>query len=194
MVVHCLRWAAGDSTLAHSGVVDDKSMEAGINLSQWFGQETRRVYAMLGESDEDRTRRRLVELVRAKGGAMSPRDLIRSSRMFLKTTDAESSLEELVRLGYGRWEEVLPGAQGGRPTRRFTLVDCADVDETIPIPNEYEGFVNVNGVNGIDEQDADLRDVEEERRAICEIDGGRSAEEAEQEVVREETWNMLPLE
>jgi len=180
MVIHCLRWTAGDSMLAHFGVVDYTSMEAGINLSRWFGQETRRVYAMLGESDDDRDRRRLVELIRQKGGAVTPRELMRGSRMFPKTADAEAAIEELAKLGYGKWEDVPPGPQGGRPTRRFALVDGADVDETMPIPNECEGFVNVNGVNAVDEQDADLRDVDEERRAICEIDGGLSAEDAEQ--------------
>ena len=180
MVVHCLRWAAGDSTLAHSGVVDDKSMEAGITLSRWFGQETRRVYAILGENDVDRDRHRLVELIRHKGGTVTPRDLIRGSRMFQKTDDAEAALEELAKAGIGKWEYVPPGPKGGQPTRRFVLADSADADTTTPLPLKNEGFVNVNGVNGVEEQGADLQDAEQERQAIREIDRRLSAEDAEQ--------------
>jgi hypothetical protein len=179
IVVHCLRWAAGDSTLAHSGVVDDKSMEAGIALSQWFGQETRRVYATLGETDVDRDRRRLMELIRRKGGTLTSRELMRSSGTFQKAEDAEAALEELTKAGIGQWEYVPPGPKGGQPTRRFVLADRADADTTTPLPQKNEGFVNVNGVNGVDEQDADLRNAEQERKAICEIDGGLSAEDAE---------------
>ena len=34
--------------------VDEVSMAAGITLADWFGQEGRRVYGVLGESDEER--------------------------------------------------------------------------------------------------------------------------------------------
>jgi hypothetical protein len=56
---------------------DAASITAGVRLSRWFGHEARRVYAMLDESDEARERRRLGELIRRKGGSVTPRDLMR---------------------------------------------------------------------------------------------------------------------
>ena len=75
--MHFVRWAAGDRTLRTSDAVDEASIAAGVALSRWFGHEARRVYAMLAESDDDRDRRRLVDLIRGKGGSVTPRDLMR---------------------------------------------------------------------------------------------------------------------
>jgi len=92
LVVHFVRWAADDSTLLAPDAVDEVSMRAGIALARWFGHEARRVYAMLAESEEDRDRRRLVDLIRIKGGSVTPRDLIRSARLFKDTDEAKGAL------------------------------------------------------------------------------------------------------
>jgi hypothetical protein len=130
MVIHCLRWAAGDSTLAHSGVVDDKSMEAGIALSRWFGQETCRVYAILDETDVDRDHRELVELIQRHGGRMTAHELARYSRAHRPAEVAENALNGLVKAGLGRWEETNPTEHGGRPTSHFVLFQGVAVAET----------------------------------------------------------------
>ena len=41
-------------------------------LATWFKHEARRVYAMLGETDDDRDQRRLVEWIERKGGSTTP--------------------------------------------------------------------------------------------------------------------------
>jgi hypothetical protein len=130
MAVHCLRWAAGDTTLAHSGVVDDKSMEAGIMLSRWFGQETCRVYAILDETDVDQHHRELVELVQRHGGRMTVHDLVRYSRAHRPAEVAEAALNGLVKGGFGRWENADPTERGGRPTSHFMLSQGVSVAET----------------------------------------------------------------
>jgi len=135
LVVHFIRWAAGDPTLAGFDVVDEASIAAGVALSRWFGQETRRVYAILGETDVDRQRRGLVELVQRHVGAVTARDLMRSSRAYPASETAEHALDSLVQAGVGHWEDAGPTGQGGRPTRRFVLADAVAVAETPKAPD-----------------------------------------------------------
>jgi hypothetical protein len=73
LVIHYVRWAIDDPTLATVGEIDAKSIEAGASLSRWFGNEARRVYAILGESSEQRDQRRLIELIQRKGGSVTVR-------------------------------------------------------------------------------------------------------------------------
>ena len=96
-------------------------MKAGIRLARWFAAEARRVYAILDEDEDGREDRRLVELVRRKGGSMSGRELVQASRRFQNVADAEAALASLVDAGHGTW--VTPEQRGrGQPkARRFTL-------------------------------------------------------------------------
>ena len=150
LVVHLVRCAAGDSPPDNPDAVDEQSISAGVTLSQWFGQEARRVYAVLGESDEERDQRRLVELIQRKGGSVTPRQVMRTSRMFRTTDGAEEALDELASAGIGRWECVPTTANGGRPTRQLRLVDAVDVDKTPTNPEEQVGCVNVNATSEIE--------------------------------------------
>jgi hypothetical protein len=161
LVVHCMRAAAGDTTMRDPDMVDDISIRAGVTLSQWFGHEALRVYGILAESDEDHARRQLVELIRRKRGTATPRDLMRGSRRFTTSADAEAALSDLVAAGLGRWENPPAGPKGGRPSKRFVLLDpgsaddslaagaadTADADNTPADDPENEGFVNVNAVD-----------------------------------------------
>jgi len=130
LVVHCARWAADDPTLASADVVDAASMAAGIRLANWFKGEARRVYALLGESDDDRDRRRLIEWVSRRGGTVTVRDVQRGCRWLSAAGAAEAALGELVRSGAGRWVDVPTTHAGGRPTREFQPVDVVDSDTT----------------------------------------------------------------
>ncbi|MBP7937497.1 MAG: DUF3987 domain-containing protein, partial [Phycisphaerae bacterium] len=82
LVVHCVRWVAGDTTLQSPDAVDEVSIAAGVELSRWFGHEARRVYATLGESDEGRDRRHLVEWIERRGGRVSVRELTHGLRPY----------------------------------------------------------------------------------------------------------------
>ena len=212
LVVHFVRWATGDKILATPDAVDEASIAAGVELSRWFKREARRLYAMLGESEEDRQHRRLVELIRRKGGSATPRELMRSSRQYATSAQAEVALAELAKVGLGRWEDMPATAKGGRPTHRLTLVDCVDVDETPLNAKEEVGCVNVNGVNaaestrardraarlireargaGDHDRAVALRDTWRERVAVCEVEGGLPRAEAER--IAEKELNGLVL-
>ncbi len=189
LIVHCIRVAADDSTVVNRGCIDVDSVRSAVTLAEWFKNEIGRVYEVLRESDEDRDRRRLVELIQRKGGSVTPRDLMRSSRLFQTAEDAERALIDLASAGYGQLESIQPGPRGGRPTKRFRLVDAVDVDETPADVSATEGMVNVNGVNDASaeadrlirqvertdpDRAANLRDAWEERLAICSEDSGLS--------------------
>lgn len=140
LIVHLVRWAARDQTLDDPNMIDERSIEAGVQLSRWFGQEASRVYGILSESDEDRERRRLIEAIERKGGAVTVRDLSRSTRMFGDAEAAERALDELCKSEYGRWEDLPIGPTGGRPTRRFVLASCVDAAETLD-SGEFSGVL-----------------------------------------------------
>ena len=105
------------------------------------------------EGDESRERRQLVELIQRKGGTMTPRALMRSSRHWATATDSEAALEDLAKSGYGRWVIPPTSTKGGRPTRVFVLNGSADVDTTPTKPSKNSSCVNVDGVNAPSDDD-----------------------------------------
>lgn len=154
LVVHCVRQASGEA--ADPWRCDEVSMAAGIALAEWFGHEAKRVYGVLGESLEDRNRRRLVELVQAKGGRATVRKLCRSSRLYASAAEWEQALNELAEGGVGRWHNPKPGPAGGHPERVFMLLTQADagasvdmltVDGTASGDSASGGSVNCQHVN-----------------------------------------------
>ena len=121
LIFHCVREA-----MAESGpLIEERDAQNAIVLTRWFCRETRRIYAMLGETEQHRHRRELIELVRAKGGRVSVRELMRSSRWFASVEDWEQALNELVEAGLGRWDHPKPGAAGGHPIKVFVLLETA---------------------------------------------------------------------
>jgi hypothetical protein len=181
LIVHLVRWAADDPTLAATDAVDLVSMEAGISLAKWFGTEARRVYAILGESDEERDQRRLVELIQRKGGSATVRDLMRSARMFLDADVAEQALNELVKAGHGHWQAPPIGPAGGHPTQRFVLALGVDTDTTLD-SSTLSGVVSTSTVS----TGMDSSDEQEERAAILEYDGNLPRGAAEERAFRSE--------
>ena len=107
LVVHCARWAAGGA--ADGLELDAESMRAGVTLAEWFRHEARRVYALLDESDDARDRRHLAELIQARGGRITVRELMRCNcRRYPNAAAAEAALEGLVKSGLARWAEATP--------------------------------------------------------------------------------------
>jgi len=120
LIVHCVRVADGGPGL-DPFILDAASIEAGVRLVRWFGNEARRVYGLLHEDATEREHRELIELIERRGGAISVRELMRASRAYPQAEDAGAALDALVEAGLGRWETVEPGPQGGRPSRCFSL-------------------------------------------------------------------------
>ena len=146
LVVHLTRWAAHDPTLRDPARVDEASIAAGVVLARWFGEEARRVYAVLAESEGDRETRRMVELIRRKGGELSGRELVQASRRFSMVAEAEAALSGLVEAGKGSW--LTPEQDGpGRPkAKRFLLSPVYGV--------------NVNGKPASDTESGNTVDVD----------------------------------
>ncbi|MBS3734002.1 MAG: DUF3987 domain-containing protein, partial [Phycisphaerae bacterium] len=103
--------------------IDDAAVEAAETLVAWFAREAERVYSRLGEDDEEREQRELVETIRKHGGAITANELYHTSRQYSTTDEANGILHALVEDGLARWAYVPPGAKGGRPTQRCVLIE-----------------------------------------------------------------------
>jgi uncharacterized protein DUF3987 len=136
LVIHLVRCAVDDTTLVSQAAVDASSISVGVTLARWFGNEGRRIYGVLAETDEERDRRLLVELIQRRGGRITARDLAKASRRFADSDLAEQALMELVAGSAGHWESTGSGNLGGRPTRIFVLA----VGETTIQSGENQGF------------------------------------------------------
>lgn len=119
LVHYLVRAATGDDV---PDGIDAVSIAAGVKLSRWFAREARRVYAMLAEDDDARQRRQWVELIQRKGGSVTVRDWQRTRSHRTKGA-AEAELAQLVSANLGRWTDPAPGPKGGRPSKRFVLIE-----------------------------------------------------------------------
>lgn len=147
LVVHFARWAAGDSTLRDAGTVDQWSINAGIRLSRWFGNEVRRIYAMLDENKEETEQRRLVEWIEQKGGVVTAREVQQGHRQYQTAADTELALGKLIEAGLGSWKPTSTTSKGGRPSRMFRLLEPSTVYDALPVTKENEGCVDVDDVD-----------------------------------------------
>ena len=122
LIVHAVRVAVGDAT---DDDVDAESMDRALRLVEWHKHETRRVYSILGQTDEEAAERqaddRLAAWIDRHGGTTTARDLISRCRWIATSDDAEAALRRLVAAGRGEWRDRPPSERGGRPTRDFVL-------------------------------------------------------------------------
>ena len=115
----CVEMVAGDDTVAYISADD---MRRAIAVAEWFKIEGRRVYAVLGENEEQRAHRQLIEWIERRGGVVTVRDVTHSLQQYRGRTDeAKAELDALVRAGDGCWTHPAPGPKGGRPSPRFVL-------------------------------------------------------------------------
>jgi hypothetical protein len=119
LVLHLGRVAGGEP--AGADVIDGESMRRGIELANWFRREAERTYARLAEGDDDREARQLLDIVSRKGGSISGRELVQSSRKFKTVKDAEAALSRLVDAGQGQWVYLPQCGPGAPKARRFVL-------------------------------------------------------------------------
>ena len=126
----CIEAVASGSDLA---CISEQAMRQAIAVVEWFKAEGRRVYAMLGQSENMRTRRRVIEWIERRGGRVTVRDLTHDLSQYHGRTDAaEAELNALVKAGCGAWERPQPGPKGGRPSRRFVLTANDTTTKTPP--------------------------------------------------------------
>ncbi len=135
LIIHEVRLAAGEAV--DPDFVDAVSMDRAIRLVEWQKYETRRVYALLAESEIERAVRqaddRLAAFVIAHGGRVAVRDVIAGVRSIADADAAEEALQRLVDAGRGRWDTKPTTDQGGRPGRLFVLtLEAASAQPTKP--------------------------------------------------------------
>lgn len=137
LVIHETRLASGEAIVAD--MVNGDTMARAIRLTGFFKHETRRLYAMLVETDEERSVRqaddRLVTWIVRHGGTASARDVLGGCHRWLATSEeVEVALKRLVDAGRGHWLDKPAGERGGRPTRLFVLDQPAAVEEAKNTP------------------------------------------------------------
>ena len=120
--------------------IGEESVKAGIMLADWFANESRRVYASLSETPDERSLRTLRDLVVRKGGSVTPREIQRANdRRYRTSEEAQAALMRLQEAGLGEISIDSP-TTGGHSSLRFTLFDarrptCPTVDSSTPSPN-----------------------------------------------------------
>jgi hypothetical protein len=129
LVVHCVSHS-GDDPRAKPAHLESSSMQAGIILSRWFAHEARRLYGLLAETEEDRERRELVELIRRCEGRITPRKLAQSNRRYKPPGEAESALDMLAEARVGLWEIVPSRTNKARVFVLSTPSTSTDSSET----------------------------------------------------------------
>lgn len=185
-VVTCV--AQGIAPLGHTqdefSHVTEPSMQAGIGLARWFRGETERIYALFGESDDQKALRQLADWIAAHDGQTTASAVHKSNRSrYPSVEDAEAMLDALAEAGLGCWQEPGEQTRRGRPTRHFVLTpkprnsaseDEGDDDltpniETLPRNSIRKGYetrdsanYGVNGVMGYEDEEPP-KDPEEYR-------------------------------
>lgn len=119
LVVHAVRAATGEAEIA---ILDEKSLEAGIRLVDWFKRETDRVYTLFGQDELTE----IADEIRRRGKRISVRDW--QNRGHHPTAAlARDELQRLVDVGRARWAPQPKSTKGGR--RSEVLVLCDDATE-----------------------------------------------------------------
>lgn len=115
----CVEVAAGGDAVAY---ISADAIRRAIVVVEWFKRESRRVYAVLGETEEDRAYRQRIEWIERRGGAVTVRDLTHNLQQYRGRPDvAKADLDALAKAGCGSWERPASGPKGGRPSPRFVL-------------------------------------------------------------------------
>lgn len=165
LIDHEVRLASGEAGL-DPHTIDGESVYRAIQLVQWFKNETRRVYAILRESEAARAVRqldeRLIAWIRERGNPVTARFVRNHFRKFPTSEAVEAALQRLVDSGLGHWRPVVPGAQGGRPTAVFVPHGIGLATKLRPFA-EPEGFVDEsarendfgNGPDQVDDVDSE---------------------------------------
>jgi len=132
LVFECVAWAAADVDGDDHGPlkISEASVLAGIALAEWFIYETARVYADLAENQDDRAVRELLQIIRAHGGEITPRDLANSNRRYRPVSVATEALDGFVKDGIGEWICPKPGPSGGQPRKVLRLKSVSRAFDT----------------------------------------------------------------
>jgi hypothetical protein len=94
-------------------------MQAACDLARWFGLEAERIYALIGETDTQRDRRKLIEFIQHRGGEVTEKDIYNNYRALKnKAKETTAWLEQLVRESLGKWNPIPPNDENTQSRRR----------------------------------------------------------------------------
>ncbi len=99
--------------------VDDESTHAAIELVYWFGNETRRIYQSMNQTEDSKQIQLLMDLIQTKGGMVTLRQAMRNGPCYKSKQSAVTAFERLEREGYGEVISSHPTVNGGRPSVIF---------------------------------------------------------------------------
>lgn len=120
--------------------LDETSMSAGITIARWFIGETERIYDLIGEPDDDRDRRELIELIRRNGGSITTTVLADKSRKYRGNGAAAAALDDLVYAGLAKTETI---TTGGRPATVYRLIES--IEAIAALDAKYRDQLNPSG-------------------------------------------------
>ncbi len=121
LVSHYVRWAGGEEGVIPRDTVDALDVSYGILLVEWFKNEAKRIYGMLGETEQEQDNNRLIQWLRKRGGSATIREVRQGCRWLRRKGLAEASLADLVEAGHGQWVQAGGGEAAPRGSRRFVL-------------------------------------------------------------------------
>jgi hypothetical protein len=103
--------------------IGKRSIQAGIDLAKWFSNEADRIYRLVNETEDAREGRRLLEWIEQQGEPVTARGVHKANKSRYPSSEAaELALNDLVKSGWGKWEQRPTGEKGGRPTAVFILL------------------------------------------------------------------------
>lgn len=140
LVLHCVADGEGLEMRA-------ETMAAALRLVRWFKDEARRIYAILGEDDSERTLRQLAEWIDRKGGVVTAREVQQGRREYRTANLADAALRALVDAGFGKWQLDIHHGGPGRPVQRFILATTSESNRMREFPDDSEDSVDVDSGN-----------------------------------------------
>jgi len=123
ILVHCVKQGRG---LVHDQSIDAATMQAAIELTNWFKNEAKRIYGLMKIAGREGTANKLIQWIKNKGGSTTVREVMRSlKRQYPDSVTATAALTNLADRNLGKWETSV-STNGGRPiqTFRLTTVDA----------------------------------------------------------------------
>ena len=134
LVFHCVECVASGGL---GEKVSVETMNNAIELTEWFKNESLRVYRLFESADtegseQQREQQRLIEFIRNQGGTVSIRDTQRGMR-FKTADDTEKALGKLVKSGVAKWVNI-PRKKKGSPARGISLKELRQCDNVTGQP------------------------------------------------------------
>ncbi len=148
LILHCVQDAIAPSWPLERPI-EASTMEAALTLVDWCAEETRRVYAGLRESADDRLRSDLLDAATRREGRLTVREAMQLRPQQLPNADAaREALQALEAAELGRLERTPSGPRGGRPSDVFVVAQQNDKTDETPSGEGSVGFVDGDAAAG----------------------------------------------